>query len=92
MVLASFDRRLHHCGGGGVSLSIAICQTTGPIIYPKMAFDSPNLGLVEYVVNLYLDAIDDVTGPVKVNCFFCHCWFRPAKQPYHIEIKPMKRY
>ena len=55
-------------GGGGVSAPRAICQTTGPILDPKMAFDSTGLELSEYVAKFYPTATDDVTG-VKGQIF-----------------------
>ena len=53
----------------------AICQTTGPILDPKKAFDSPGPEISEYVATFYLNVTDDVTGLVKDQLFdFCHCW------------------
>ena len=40
--------------GGGVRPPPAICQTTGPILYPKTAFDSFGLELSEFVAKCYL--------------------------------------
>ena len=47
----------------------AICQTSGPIIYPKMSFYSPGLQLSGYIAKLYVKATDDVTDRIK--CQFC---------------------
>ena len=49
--------------GGGVPP--AICQTTGPILDPKKAFDSSGLKLSEYAAKFIRDVTDDVTGWVK---------------------------
>ena len=47
--------------GGGVLAPRAICQTTEPILGPKMAFDSTCLERSEYLAKLYLKVTDDVT-------------------------------
>ena len=44
----------------------AICQTNGRILDPKTESDSSGLEPSEYVVKLYLNAIDDVTGRVSL--------------------------
>ena len=50
-------------GGGGASRPPpAICQTNGPILDPKTAFDSSGLELSEYVAKFYLSLTDDFTG------------------------------
>ena len=49
-------------GGGGRFGAPCICQTTGPILDPKMAFVSTGLELSEYVAQFYPTATDDVTG------------------------------
>ena len=77
--------------GGGAFHPPAFCQTTGPILEPKRAFDSSGLELSENVAKLYLNVTDDVT--VRINGLFfiiCHCWHRRAKQPFQIEMKSMK--
>ena len=53
-------------GGGGESNAPAcfISQTDGPILDPKMAFDSPS-ELSDSVVKFYLYVTDDVKGRVK---------------------------
>ena len=48
----------------------AVCQTVGPILNPKKAFDSPGFELYEYVANLYLSVTDDVTDRTKPQIFY----------------------
>ena len=50
---------------GGGAASTAICQTNGPILDPRVAFDSPGLELVEYVAKFH----PNVTGRVKCQNF-----------------------
>ena len=52
-------------GGGGGSLPLAICQTAGPVLGPKTAFESSGLKLSEYTANHFLNVTDDLTGRVK---------------------------
>ena len=81
-------------GGGTVSpLFLAICQTTGPILDPKTAFDSSGLDLAEYFAEFYLNATNSVTGRVKRQFWTVYLyWLRRAKQPYQTEIKTMERH
>ena len=51
--------------GAGSSLPRAICQTAGPIIDPKTAFDSLGLEPSEYVTKFYLKVTNDVKDRVK---------------------------
>ena len=63
----------HQWGEGrGVSLPRlpSICQTTGLIIDPKTAFNSPMFDLAEYIAECYVEVTDDVTGRVKVNIVY----------------------
>ena len=72
---------------------LAICQTTGPILDPKTAFDSSGLDLAEYIAKFYLNATNGVTGRVKRQFWtICHYWLRRAKQSYQIEIKTRERH
>ena len=48
------DTRPDWGGRGGRFAPPAICQTTGPILDPKTAFDSFGLELFEYVTKFYL--------------------------------------
>ena len=56
-------------GGGWGRFAPVVYQTTGWIIDPKTAFDSPWLELSECVAKFYLKVIDDVTGRVKGQTF-----------------------
>ena len=87
-----YSRTLPADGGGGRFSPRAICQTTGPILDPKMAFDSTGLELSEYPAKFCLKVADDVTGVKEQFFAFCHCWLRRAKQTYQIEIKSMERH
>ena len=49
-------------GGVGVSAPPANCQTNGPMLNPKTAFDSPGLEISDYVAKFYLNFTDDVAG------------------------------
>ena len=55
--------------GGGRFGPPANCQTNGPILDPKTAFDSPGLELPEDVAKCYLNVTDDATGRVKGQIF-----------------------
>ena len=71
----------------------AICQTTGPIVDPKTAFDSSEPQPSEYVPKNCLKVTDDVTDEVESKLRFFtsgHRWLRRAKQPHQVETKPMK--
>ena len=84
-----YSRNLPADGKGAFRPPPAICQTNGPILDPKTAFDSSGLEISEYVAKFYLNVTDEVTDRVK--CIFwkiCHCSLRRATQPHQIEIKP----
>ena len=81
---AVFPDPARRWGGGPFAPAPAICQTNGPILDPKTAFDSSGLELSEYVAKFYLNT-DDVTGRVKVYFLICRWSLRRAKQPYKIE-------
>ena len=56
----------------GVAFSppAAICQTTGPILDPKKAFDSPEHELSEYIAKLYVRPLLTSLVSTKVRFFF----------------------
>ena len=57
-------------GGGGERFGPpAICQTNGPILDPKTAFDSSGFEISEKIAQFYLNGTDGVTGRVKVQVF-----------------------
>ena len=64
-------RRLARCVSPPSPLlpSPAICQTNGPILDSKTAFDSSESELSECVTQFYPTVIDDVTGRVKGQIF-----------------------
>ena len=73
-------------GGGSFRLSLAICQTTGPILDPKTAFDKPGHELLEYITNCCLK-VTELKYQAKSQILNCHRWLRRATQPCEIEIK-----
>ena len=54
-------------GGGGVSASPEISQTTGPISKIPTPFNSPVRETSEHGVKFDLEVTDDVTGQVKIR-------------------------
>ena len=79
-----------HADGGGISAPLC-CQTTGPILDPKVVFNNPEDKLSEHFENVFYK--DLMTSKVRSKVNFvnaCHCWLRRKKQPYHIVSRPMK--
>ena len=60
-----YFRTLSANGGGGHFGPPAICQTTGPFLDPKAAFDISKLELSKYVAKFHLKVSDGVTGRVN---------------------------
>ena len=57
-------------GGGGVSASRVVSQTTGPISKMQtIPFDSPARELSKHYLKFDLEVTDDVTGQVKIRMF-----------------------
>ena len=77
-------RTLPTDGGGGGS-PLRSVQTTGLILNPLTAFDSPRQDLSEYIAKFHLKVTDDVTGQVRAEIFDFHLDF--AGQNSRIELK-----